>query len=109
MSNRIASSASAKLHITRQQLIDWAAISVATARQALGSSATIIPSIWPRYWAPSGVTYPNGSAALPPGFMTDYCNAILDAGAHGFSCWTPGSDQLLSASDQQRLMASWQE
>ena len=109
MSNRIVSAANAKLHITKQQLIDWAAISVATARQALGSSATIIPSIWPRYWAPSGVTYPFGSAGLPTGFMTDYGNAILDAGANGVSCWTPGSDQVLSASDQQRVMASWQE
>lgn len=109
MSDRIASSITAKLHITDQELIDWAAICVATTRQGLGSTATIIPSIWPRFFALSGVTYPKGSAALPPGFMTRYCNALLDAGANGFSCWTPSADQSLSATDQQKIMASWQE
>ena len=89
MSNRITSATNAKLHIDAKQLIYWAATGVATARAALGSDATIVPSIWPRYWAPSGVRLPWGSAALPKLFMRDYCNGILDAGANGVSCWTP--------------------
>ncbi|MFL5334890.1 MAG: hypothetical protein ACJ8H8_17285, partial [Geminicoccaceae bacterium] len=109
MSDRIASAANSNLHITPQQLIYWAATGVATARAALGAGATIIPSIWPRFWAPSSVRLPHGSAALPQLFMRDYCNAILDAGANGFSCWTPGSDQALGASDQQAMLSSWQE
>ena len=109
MNNRITSATNAKLHIDAKQLIYWAATGVATARAALGSDATIVPSIWPRYWAPSGVRLPWGSAALPKLFMRDYCNGILDAGANGVSCWTPTSDQSLSASEQKAIMSSWQE
>ena len=109
MSNRIVSSPNAKLHIDAKQLINWAATGVAAARLGLGSDATIIPSIWPRYYPLSGVRPPNGSTALPAGFMRDYCNALFDAGANGVSCWTPSSDQALSAADQAALMSAWQE
>jgi hypothetical protein len=105
MSDRIRTGA-----ITLRQLIDMCAISVATASKTVeGSGARVMPCLWPRYWALSGARYPNGSAALPAGFYTDFCNALLDAGAQGFSIWTPKVDSSLSAAEWAGLMSSWAE
>ena len=104
ISDKVASGA-----ITDQQLIDWCAVTVATAKSSLGSSARIMPSLWPRFYCSPGVSYPNGSPIWKSGFATRFCNALLDAGAQGFSCWTPGLDQTLTAAQQQGLMNSWAE
>jgi len=95
--------------ISYQQLIDWHATSVRLRRQAFGNQARIMPTIWPRLYAFGGASLPNGSAGLPKGFMTKFCNALLDAGAQGFVCWLPAADAKLSVSDQQAIWTSWTE
>jgi len=95
--------------ISYNQIIDWHATSVAVRRRALGNRTRIMPTIWPRLFAFGGANLPNGSAALPRGFMTKFCNALLDAGASGFVCWLPSSDFSLSIRDQQAMAASWAE
>lgn len=95
--------------VSYNDLISWHATSVSVRRRVLGSKARIMPTIWPRLFAFGGAKLPGGSAALPRGFMTRFCNALLDAGANGFVCWLPSSDFSLSASDQQALANSWAE
>ena len=105
MSDRIRTGA-----ITLRQLIDMCAIRVAAASKTVaGSGGKVMPRLWPRYWALRGARYPNGSAILPAGFYTDFCNALLDAGAKGFSIWTPKVDSSLSATDWAGLMGAWSE
>jgi hypothetical protein len=93
----------------RQTLIDWHAESIRARRRALGSSARILPTIWPRLFPTGSVSFPNSSVALPAGFMQRFCNALLDAGANGFVCWTPSADRNLSSSDQAAISRSWSE
>jgi hypothetical protein len=94
---------------TDDMLIYWHAESVRIRRQALGNNVRIMPTIWPRLFPLGGASLPNGSAALRPGFMRKFCNALLDAGAQGFVCWTPSGDRSLSSSDQQAMSRSWSE
>jgi len=95
--------------ISYNDIITWHATSVAVRRRVLGSRARIMPTIWPRLFAFGGAKLPNGSAALPRGFMTKFCTALINAGANGFVCWLPSADFSLSANDQQTMANSWEE
>lgn len=95
--------------ITESMLIDWHIKSIQMRKSVFGSSIRIMPLIWPRYFATGGAKYPGNSIALPAGFMTRLCHALLDVGVGGFFCYCSSGDATASIGDQERIRSSWAE
>lgn len=89
-------------------------------RAAYGTDHRIMPVVWPRFFGqstgsqndpnayPGNAAFgiPGGTYMVPAGWMRDYVNALLDAGANGIFIWrSSGDDDYYPTTFSQR----WQE
>ncbi len=85
--------------------VDDMAATTSRLKAAFGTNVKIIRTIWCQWYNNTGktVTYPKDDPCIPAGFMTAAMNAMLDAGADGFTVFQSSAINDSTGTLQQRF------
>src|SRR4051812_30364685 len=85
-------------------------LTTSNLKAAFGANVKIIRTIWCQWYnVESLLTYPDDDPCIPAGFMTEAMNAMLDAGADGFTVYQSRFINNSTGALQQRFAARHKE